>query len=141
MMDLEGPSVAGVPEAEDRCAESFDGYLRGARLHFAGLLDHAPHRSSTGVTAELEKNLALLGAPFEGGDAALGDRLRVHTDLGCIVIALTAAGSAFPLRNDPEDKNIRIAPSFPSTPDLTEAIDGLATCALLAATEVLLTGD
>jgi DNA-binding transcriptional MocR family regulator len=53
-------------------------------------------------------------------------------------IALTEAGSAFPYRNDPEDKNIRIAPTFPSLPDVREAIDGLATCALLAATESLL---
>ncbi|MDX1889713.1 aminotransferase class I/II-fold pyridoxal phosphate-dependent enzyme [Mycolicibacterium sp. 050158] len=56
-------------------------------------------------------------------------------------IAVTEAGAAFPYRKDPEDKNIRIAPSFPSTPDLTEAIDGLATCALLAAAESLLAGD
>jgi DNA-binding transcriptional MocR family regulator len=53
-------------------------------------------------------------------------------------IAVTEAGSAFPYRKDPEDKNIRIAPTFPSAPDLREAIDGLATCALLAATESLL---
>jgi len=53
-------------------------------------------------------------------------------------IAVTAAGSAFPYRNDPEDKNIRIAPSFPSLPELRDAVDGLATCALLAATEALL---
>ena len=55
-------------------------------------------------------------------------------------IAVTEAGAAFPYRKDPEDKNIRIAPTFPSMPDLREAIDGLATCALLAATESLLQG-
>jgi DNA-binding transcriptional MocR family regulator len=53
-------------------------------------------------------------------------------------IAVTEAGAAFPYRKDPEDKNIRIAPSFPTTAELTAAIDGLATCALLAATESLL---
>lgn len=53
-------------------------------------------------------------------------------------IALTAAGSAFPYRNDPEDKNIRIAPSFPGLGELEQAMDGLATCVLLAATEKLL---
>ena len=53
-------------------------------------------------------------------------------------IAVTEAGASFPYRKDPEDKNIRIAPTFPSLPDLREAIDGLATCALLAATESLL---
>jgi DNA-binding transcriptional MocR family regulator len=53
-------------------------------------------------------------------------------------IAVTEAGASFPYRKDPEDKNIRIAPTFSSMPDLREAIDGLATCALLAATETLL---
>jgi DNA-binding transcriptional MocR family regulator len=56
-------------------------------------------------------------------------------------IAVTEAGASFPYRKDPEDKNIRIAPSFPAIADLREAIDGLATCALLAATESLLESD
>ncbi|MFE3293805.1 aminotransferase class I/II-fold pyridoxal phosphate-dependent enzyme [Rhodococcus sp. NPDC059234] len=50
-------------------------------------------------------------------------------------IALTAAGSAFPYATDPEDKNIRLAPSFPSMEDLETAMDGVATCVLLAAAE------
>jgi DNA-binding transcriptional MocR family regulator len=53
-------------------------------------------------------------------------------------IAVTEAGASFPYRKDPDDKNIRIAPTFPSVPDLRNAIDGLATCVLLAATESLL---
>ncbi|MCH9667241.1 MAG: aminotransferase [Actinomycetia bacterium] len=53
-------------------------------------------------------------------------------------IAVTEAGASFPYRKDPENKNIRIAPTFPETSDLRMAIDGLATCALLSATELLL---
>jgi DNA-binding transcriptional MocR family regulator len=53
-------------------------------------------------------------------------------------IAVTEAGASFPYRKDPDDKNIRIAPTFPPISDLENAIDGLATCALLAATESLL---
>lgn len=53
-------------------------------------------------------------------------------------IAVTEAGASFPYRRDPADTNIRIAPTFPALADLREAIDGLATCALLAATESLL---
>lgn len=53
-------------------------------------------------------------------------------------IAVTEAGASFPYRKDPDDTNIRIAPSFPPLSDLEQAIDGLATCALLAATEKLL---
>ena len=52
-------------------------------------------------------------------------------------IAVTEAGASFPYRKDPDDKNIRIAPTFPSMPDLRNAVDGLATCALLAASESL----
>ncbi len=53
-------------------------------------------------------------------------------------IALTAAGSAFPYREDPFDRNIRLAPTLPSTDDLRVAMDGVATCVLLAASESLL---
>ena len=53
-------------------------------------------------------------------------------------IAVTQAGASFPYGKDPDDPTIRIAPSFPPLADLSEAIDGLATCALLAATEKLL---
>ena len=50
-------------------------------------------------------------------------------------IAMTPAGASFPYGNDPHDRNIRIAPSFPSLEELRTAIDGLATCVLLAAAE------
>ncbi|GAA3535784.1 aminotransferase class I/II-fold pyridoxal phosphate-dependent enzyme [Aeromicrobium panaciterrae] len=50
-------------------------------------------------------------------------------------IAMTPAGAAFPYGNDPRDRNIRIAPSFPGLPELEQAIDGLATCVLVAAAE------
>jgi DNA-binding transcriptional MocR family regulator len=53
-------------------------------------------------------------------------------------IAVTEAGASFPYRKDPDDKNIRVAPTFPPLADLRDAVDGLATCALLAATESLL---
>lgn len=53
-------------------------------------------------------------------------------------IAVTEAGASYPYRKDPNDTNIRIAPTFPSLPDLRDAVDGLATCALLAASESLL---
>ncbi|GAA3037367.1 aminotransferase [Gordonia defluvii] len=53
-------------------------------------------------------------------------------------IALTAAGATFPYRRDPNDENIRIAPSFPGVDELRIAMDGFATCALLAATESML---
>lgn len=50
-------------------------------------------------------------------------------------IALTAAGSSFPLKQDPNDRNIRLAPSLPPVDELEVAMDGVATCVLLAAAE------
>ncbi|WP_063047062.1 aminotransferase class I/II-fold pyridoxal phosphate-dependent enzyme [Nocardia pseudovaccinii] len=78
------------------------------------------------------------GGYFISLDVLEGTAARVIALAKDAGIALTAAGSAFPYRNDPEDKNIRIAPSFPQLPELEKAMDGLATCVLLAATEKLL---
>ena len=54
-------------------------------------------------------------------------------------ISLTAAGSTFPYKRDPDDRNIRLAPTFPGLEELRLAMDGVATCVLLAAAEKLLT--
>ncbi len=52
-------------------------------------------------------------------------------------IALTGSGSSYPLHKDPEDKNIRLAPSLPPLSELEPALDGFCTCAILAAVEKL----
>lgn len=53
-------------------------------------------------------------------------------------IALTPAGATHPYRHDPDDRIIRIAPSFPSQQELEEAVAGLATCVRLVGFEQLL---
>lgn len=52
-------------------------------------------------------------------------------------ITLTKAGSAFPKGEDPNDRNIRLAPSLPPIDEVRTAMDGVATCVLLAALEKL----
>ena len=52
-------------------------------------------------------------------------------------IALTPAGSSFPYGRDPRDRNIRLAPTFPSLSDVTGAMEAVTTCVLLAAAENL----
>ena len=47
-------------------------------------------------------------------------------------ITLTGAGAAFPYGKDPEDSHIRIAPSFPSQTEITEAAKGIALSLRLA---------
>jgi DNA-binding transcriptional MocR family regulator len=50
-------------------------------------------------------------------------------------IALTPAGSSFPYKRDPDDTNIRLAPTMPPLAEVTSAMEGVATCVLLAALE------
>ena len=52
-------------------------------------------------------------------------------------IALTPAGSSFPLGKDPRNRNIRLAPTFPGMDEVTAAMEGVTTCVLLAAAEKL----
>jgi DNA-binding transcriptional MocR family regulator len=78
------------------------------------------------------------GGYFISLDVADGTASRVVALAKQAGIAMTGAGAAFPYGRDPRDRNIRIAPSFPSPEEVALAIDGLATCVLLAATEKLL---
>ncbi len=54
-------------------------------------------------------------------------------------ITVVPPGATFPYGKDPNDRNIRIAPSFPSLDEVTKAAEGLALATLLAASEALLT--
>ncbi|MET9338162.1 aminotransferase class I/II-fold pyridoxal phosphate-dependent enzyme [Nonomuraea sp. NPDC003804] len=53
-------------------------------------------------------------------------------------IALTPAGATHPYGDDPADRTIRIAPTYPDLAELEEAITGLTVCVRLVATEKLL---
>ncbi|MEE1319564.1 MAG: aminotransferase class I/II-fold pyridoxal phosphate-dependent enzyme [Ruminococcus sp.] len=53
-------------------------------------------------------------------------------------VVLTGAGATYPNGIDPEDKNIRLAPTFPTTEELATAMGVFCICAKLAACEKLL---
>ena len=50
-------------------------------------------------------------------------------------VSLTPAGSTYPHKNDPDDRNIRIAPTFPPVEDLKTAMEILCLCVKLACAE------
>jgi DNA-binding transcriptional MocR family regulator len=117
-----------------------------------------------GVRAHMRKHRELIAPKFEAVQKALSARLDglgiatwskpiggYFVDLnvldgtaGRVVqlakeagIALTPAGSAFPHGNDPDDRNIRLAPTFPSLAEVETAMAGVALCVELAALEKL----
>lgn len=53
-------------------------------------------------------------------------------------VTLTGAGASFPYGKDPRDRNIRIAPSYPSLEELEKAAELFCLCVKLAAAEKLL---
>ena len=58
--------------------------------------------------------------------------MQLALELG---VRLTPAGATFPYGEDPNDSNIRIAPSYPKLEELKKAADVLGTCILLAKAE------
>lgn len=77
------------------------------------------------------------GGYFISLDVIDGTATRVIELAKAAGIALTPAGSAFPLGQDPRNRNIRLAPTFPSMGEVTAAMEGVTTCVLLAAAEKL----
>ena len=75
------------------------------------------------------------GGYFVNLDVIDGTAARVISLAREAGIALTPAGAAFPHGNDPRDRNIRLAPSFPTLDEVRTAMAGVATCVALAAAE------
>lgn len=75
------------------------------------------------------------GGYFVNLDVVPGTASRVVALAKEAGIALTPAGSSFPYKQDPDDTNIRLAPTMPPLAEVTEAMEAVATCVLLAAAE------
>jgi DNA-binding transcriptional MocR family regulator len=119
-------------------------------------------RDAAGIAAHMRKHAAILAPKFtavteilarrlggkgiatwstpKGGyfislDVADGCAQRVVTLAAEAGVKLTKAGAAFPYGDDPRDRNIRLAPSFPTLPQIRQAIELVAICVELAAAE------
>jgi DNA-binding transcriptional MocR family regulator len=80
------------------------------------------------------------GGYFVSLDVLDGCARRVVELARAAGIAVVPAGSTFPYGKDPRDRNIRIAPSFPSLDEVSQAATGLAVSVLLAASEAVIAG-
>lgn len=138
-------NVRGIgPNKVNQLAHAkFFGDADGVRAHmrkhaaslapkFARVLDILEQRlGGTGVATWTKPE----GGYFISVDVVDGTARRVVELAKEAGIVLTAAGSTFPLMQDPNDRNLRLAPSLPPIEELEVAMDGVCTCMLLAAAE------
>ena len=121
-------------------------------------------KDMAGVLTHMQKHAAILKPKFdavlEGLERELGGKgaaewtrptggyfINIDTAPGCarrVVqmateagVRLTPAGATYPSQKDPLDRNIRIAPSFPSVADIRTAIEVLGICIQLTRMEQL----
>lgn len=78
------------------------------------------------------------GGYFISFDAMPGCAKTIVTKCKELGVVLTDAGATYPYGNDPEDSNIRIAPSFPTPEEMVEATKIFVLCVKLASIEKLL---
>ena len=82
------------------------------------------------------KNMASWNSPRGGYFISLDTRPGLATTIISMAadagVKLTPAGATFPYGKDPENKNIRLAPTFPELAELESAMDVFVTCVELA---------
>lgn len=91
--------------------------------------------ADTGFAAWTEPH----GGYFISLDVLPGTARRVVELCKNAGVTLTGAGATYPYKKDPEDKNIRIAPSYPEIHELETAMHVVCVCVKLAAAEKLMT--
>ncbi len=119
---------------------------------YTGLVEHMKkHRDLIApkfkvVNDTLEKEIAPLGignwTKPDGGyfvsfDSLPGCAKRIVELCKNAGVTLTGAGAAFPYGKDPEDKNIRIAPTYPSVDELQTAMEVFCLSVKIASAEKL----
>jgi DNA-binding transcriptional MocR family regulator len=78
------------------------------------------------------------GGYFISFDALPGCAKDIVAKCKALGVVLTGAGATFPYGKDPEDSNIRIAPSFPTPEEMEQAAKVFVLCVKLSSVEKLL---
>jgi len=123
-------------------------------------------KDMSGIETHMKKHAAILKPKFDAVQHVLQNELQgkniaswskpqggyfisIDTMKGCAAavikmaaeagVKLTPAGSTYPYKNDPLDRNIRIAPSFPPLDDIQAAMELVAVCIQLVSLDRLAT--
>jgi len=117
-------------------------------------------RDAEGVRAQMRRHAAIVRPKFdvvlrtfereltgiaEWGNPRGGYFISLNVPDGCAKrvfelmqgagVTITTAGATYPYGIDPRDRNLRIAPTYPTVSELQQAIDILCLCVKLAAAE------
>ena len=153
-------SDANIKAVKSRMTIQTIGYDKINQLRHVNYL-----KNRAGVEAHMDKHAAILKPKFDAVLDAFEKNLAgkgiaswtnpnggyfISLDVyeGCAMrtvalckeagVTLTGAGATFPYGKDPEDKNIRIAPTFPSRDELCKAVEILCLCVEISAIEKIL---
>jgi len=119
---------AGIAELMDRHRRIIAPKFQRVQAVFA------EHLGGTGIARWTEPE----GGYFISLDVRRGTARRTVVLAQEAGVAMVPAGATFPYGRDPDDRNIRIAPTFPSLADVGLAAEGVALSALVAASEAIL---
>jgi len=125
---------------------AFLGDINGVREH---MRKHAEliRPKFEAVANAFERDLAGTGAAewtsprggyFVSLDVMDGCAKRTYELAKAAGVTLTPAGAAFPYKKDPRDRNLRIAPTYPTLEELKLALSVLTVCVRIAALEACL---
>ena len=116
----------------DGLAAHMDAHRRIIAPKFQAVIDALETRLSGWEIASWTKPE---GGYFVTVNAMGGTASRVVTLAKELGVALTPAGATWPGGKDPNDRELRLAPTFPALPDVQAAASAIALCIFLAAVE------
>lgn len=151
-------NLAGIKKFLNTCTIGPDkvNQIRHARFlpDQAALMAHMQKHAAL-LNPRFEAVLNALSTAFDGTDLGTWEKpvggyfvsfdtrkncaketVRLAAEAG---VKLTPAGATYPYGKDPEDKNIRIAPSVPTVPEVVAAMQVFVTCVKLASVRQQLT--
>ncbi|MCR9142123.1 MAG: aminotransferase class I/II-fold pyridoxal phosphate-dependent enzyme [bacterium] len=155
-----GASPANIADAKKHLAMQTIGpdkinQLRHLRFlkDMAGVAEHMRKHAAI-IKPKFDAVLKILDQELGGAGIATWTRpnggyfISLDTPPGCAAevvkmaadagVKLTGAGATFPYRKDPNDSNIRIAPTLPPPADIATASEVVAVCVQLSALQKLL---
>lgn len=106
------------------------------RPRFSCVLEHLEENFSESDLAEWNSPEGGYFISFDTRPGLASEVIRLSAEAG---VKLTPAGATFPYGKDPEDKNIRLAPSFPSVEDINSAMAIFCNSVKLASVQQKLT--